>query len=335
MGTENERVLIIGGSGFVGTNLVEHYINHGASVLNLDRRTPLNHDLKHLWRSVDILDQESLYQAVREFAPHYVLHMAARTDLDGASIVDYAANTKGVSNLIDVLSGVNSVRRVVFTSSMLVCGLGYLPKSEIDFYPNTFYGESKVEGERIVRATITGAYSWLIVRPTSLWGPWFDIPYRYFFDAVAKGVYMHPRNRKTFRSYGYIGNVVFQLDKLLTAPARLVHAKVFYLSDYEPLEIGAWGREIALAFGVHPPREIPLLILRAIAKVGDFVKKIGVQNPPLTSFRLNNMLTEAVFDQEQLYNIVGDCPYSLEQGVAETVRWLQSRKSHQQETANR
>jgi hypothetical protein len=56
-----------------------------------------------------------------------------------------------------------------------------------------------------------------MVRPTSIWGPWFEIPYRTFFDATARGRYLHPRGRKVRKSFGYVGNTVYQLDRLMFA----------------------------------------------------------------------------------------------------------------------
>ena len=111
--------------------------------------------------------------------------MAARTDLDGQSLEDYAANIKGVENIVNVINKIESVNKIIFTSSRLVCEIGYNPKDELDYKPSTVYGESKILGEKIVRASKIKNTDWLIVRPTSLWGPWFGIPYKSFFDIIA------------------------------------------------------------------------------------------------------------------------------------------------------
>ena len=46
------RVLVTGGSGFIGTNLIGALIDQGADVRNLDIQTPLNSDQEALWQPV-------------------------------------------------------------------------------------------------------------------------------------------------------------------------------------------------------------------------------------------------------------------------------------------
>jgi hypothetical protein len=66
-------------------------------------------------------------------------------------------------------------------------------------------------------------------------------------------------------------------------------------------------------------------VLRPIAWLGDALKTLGWHNPPLTSFRLNNLLTPMVHDLEPLRAIVGELPYTMETGVSLTVDWLRAR----------
>ena len=323
------RILVTGGSGFIGTNLVEIFLNRADEVLNLDIKQPRNPALVDTAKKVDILDAKQLKEAVRSFHPEYIFHLAARTDLDGESIDDYKANTIGVRNLIEAASCVASIRRVVFASSMYVCRLGYIPRHDSDYCPNTYYGESKVLGERIVRELAGNSFVWVIVRPTSIWGPWFDVPYKGFFAAVKKGLYFHPRGHKVKRSYGFVLNVVSQLAGLISrqVEAQQVHAKMFYLADYQPVDVKQWADTIAVAFGKSKTHEAPLFLMRLIAAGGDLFKRLGARNPPLTSVRLNNLLTSAVVDMNLVRSLCGESPYTLEAGVRITVEWMRRPES--------
>jgi nucleoside-diphosphate-sugar epimerase len=318
------RILVTGGSGFIGTNLVEHFHHRGDTVLNLDISPPRNPLHQHFWRELSILDLGGLDTAVRAFDPDYIVHMAARTDLSGASVEDYRANTAGVSNLIEVSRGIAGLKRIVFASSMLVCKVGYRPRSPTDYCPTTAYGESKVRFEKIISRD-AGDLPWVIVRPTSIWGPWFDIPYKDFFTAVRRGLYVHPRGRRIRRSYGYVGNTVVQLARLLSVPLETVRSKTFYLADYEPIELKSWATTIQQAFGAPRVREVPLALLRCGAKLGDCLAACGYRSPPLTTFRLNNLLTDAVHDVKPLEDVCGPSPYTIEEGVARTADWMKQR----------
>ena len=67
---------------------------------------------------------------------------------------------------------------------------------------------------------------------------------------------------------------------------------------------------------------MPLSFLKAIALVGDLLKKFGYKNPPLTSFRLNNIVTDMVYDLSTLELVCGQLPYGLEDGVKITTKWI-------------
>ena len=316
------RLAITGGSGFIGTNLVHFYEQQGScEILNLDLAAPACAAQAPLWKRVDILDRPLLEQALLEFAPRYLVHLAAGTDLSGRTLADYRANVAGVANLLAACEKLPGLKKVLFASTKLVCKNGYSPRHPFDYCPDTPYGHSKAAGEKLVLNSNLPC-PWTIVRPTSIWGPWFREPYRNFFHTVRKGLYLHPRGERPLKTYGYVGNTVCQLDRLLQAPAPAVAGKVFYLGDYEPLEVYGWAVLISRAFGVRAPLEIPPAALKIAARCGDLLLKAGLKKVPYSSFRLKNILTGAVYPLEDLREHCPDLPYTLEEGVAETVAWL-------------
>lgn len=54
------RILVTGGSGFIGTNLVDYYLSKGEEVINFNIAPPKNAQHKPYWRKVDILDSVAL-----------------------------------------------------------------------------------------------------------------------------------------------------------------------------------------------------------------------------------------------------------------------------------
>lgn len=322
-----ERILITGGSGFIGTNLVEYYVQRGAEVLNLDIAEPRNQSHVQHWQKADILDSVLLRERIKAFKPNFIFHMAARTDLDGLSADDYAANIVGVENIISSIESLVGLKRIVFASSRLVCRIGYQPTGELDYCATTPYGESKVLGEKIVRAaSYRIPCSWAIVRPTSIWGPWFDIPYKTFFLTVAKGRYFHPGSTEIRKSFGFVGNTVHELHRLIAVGEQSVFGRTFYLADYPAIDVRDFANAIQDELGVSKIRSIPVVALRVAAMLGDAAKNMGYANPPLTSFRLDNLLTPMLHDLESLKSVVGELPYTMQQGVAATVSWLRQQK---------
>ena len=230
----SQRTLVTGGSGFIGTNVVASLLARGAEVRSLDAQPPACEDHRRVFRQVDLLDADAMREAFAEFQPVHVIHLAARTDLDGADVDAYPANTTGVGNLIAALARTPSVQRCVFTSTKLVCPNDHAVRSFDEYCPETDYGRSKVVSEKIIKQSASLSCEWCIVRPTGIWGPWFHVPYRGFFLMVARGRYIHPRGTDAPKSFGYVGNVVFQIEALLNASREKIHEQTFYLSDYEP-----------------------------------------------------------------------------------------------------
>jgi GlcNAc-P-P-Und epimerase len=315
------RIVVTGGSGFIGTNLVEHLAHRGDTVTNLDMAPPRNREQRQHWVQVDVRDRVALAEAVDRAGADVVVHLAARTDLAGTALDDYRSNTDGVANLVAAARS-GQARRVVFGSSQLVCTPGHVPAHDLDFSPPNPYGRSKVVGEEIVRAEAGDAFEWVIARPTSIWGPWFGELYSAFFRTVQAGRYLHPRGVRIRKAFGYVGNAVHQLTCLVEAPVDEVHGRVFYVSDHEPYPIHEWAAMIADALGARKVREVPVGVLRVAARAGDLLQRLGVQQPPLTSYRLRNMLTETVFDMEPLRRLCGPLPWDLEEATRATARWL-------------
>ena len=240
--------------------------------------------------------------------------------MDGRDLDAYSSNTTGVEVVIAVSGEASGLQRRVFASSRLVTPVGYTPSGPPDVRPDSWYGESKVKGERLVRAEAGG--SWVIVRPTSIWGPWFGVPYRQFFDNVLAGRYVHPRGLEVMKTFGFVDNTTDQLRSILFASGDAVNGATLYLGDH-PIEVGAFADLIADSAGVRRARRVPLTLLRAAAVLGDAGKKAGLfGEAPLTTQRLRNQTTDMVFDLDDLWAVAGQPRITLTEGVAKTNAWL-------------
>lgn len=312
------KIAITGASGFIGTNLLED-LSKQHEVINIDFNAPKIDSHTKYWKNVDIVDYGLFEKTIIEFNPDYIVHLAARTDLDGKTIEDYSANTVGVENLLKIVNKLPHLQKVIVTSSMLVCRAGYQPKNQHDYAPSTVYGESKVMTEKIVWANIP-ACDWAIVRPTSIWGPYFGVPYRNFFDTVKSGMYFHVGHRSCSKTYGYVGNAVYQIKQILFNDTAEVNNKVFYLGDNPPIFIEEWGNQIGKEIG-RKIRRVPYWLIKCAAWVGDFLGLFGVHFP-MTSFRLRNMTTDNIIDLSNTEEIAPNPPVDRINGIKKTLKWL-------------
>ena len=269
------------------------------------------------------MDYEKLEKIFIDFKPDYVVHLAAKTGAHSIKdIKEFAPNIDGVKNIINACIRVNTVKRVIFTSSLLVCKMGYIPKHDTDYMPTTAYGMSKVEGEKVVRNWQNLPVEWTIIRPISVWGPWMIEPYIDFFKAVYRGWYMHIGHGHYKRSMGYVENIAHEIHSILLAPEGKVNAKTFYVGDPEPTDLYDFAEEVRRQMGVRRILKMPFTVAKGLAMCGDILKALGWVNAPLTTFRLNNILTEYVFDLSPIMEISAPLPFTIKEGIARSIEWM-------------
>jgi nucleoside-diphosphate-sugar epimerase len=313
------KVLVTGGSGFIGTSLIDALAVRGVPLLNLDAKRPLKPEHQPSWRACDILDSVRLRNAVAEFGPTHIVHLAARTDVAGRTIEEYAVNTQGTANLLAAIAHSPSVTRVLITSSQFVHQYQGLPAHDEDFAPHTLYGESKVVAEQLTRSANLQC-EWAIIRPTNIWGPWHPRYPLEFWKVLSRGLYVHPGRARVVRSYGYVGNVVHQIISLLTAPAARVDGRVFYVGD-QPIDLYDWVNGFSLQQIGKPVKVFPTWCVKGMAVLGDILGLARIPFP-LTLSRYKSMTTSNAAPMDAIHELCGDPPYTLEAGIAETVKWL-------------
>jgi dTDP-glucose 4,6-dehydratase len=125
-----QRVLITGGAGFIGSNLIRHMLSLGYQVLSLDKLTYAGNlnslaDLPNCsdyhFAQVDICDLEYVQRSLTDFAPHSIMHLAAESHVDRSidgplgdnTVVAAASVTKSFPSNV-VVAGVPSaiVKRI-------------------------------------------------------------------------------------------------------------------------------------------------------------------------------------------------------------------------------
>ena len=321
------KIAITGASGFIGTNYVDFLLGReGTKFINIDKSPPRCIAHGAFWRECDILDFDKLQHVLCEFSPDFVVHLAADTGVDLVDIEDFRCNYHGVENLISACEALPNLKHIVFASSLLVCKVGYIPRSFTDFLPSTVYGVSKVMGEMIVRQSRSHRYSWTIVRPISIWGPWNDQPYASFFRAIMQGWYFHIGDGNYCRSLGYVLNAVQQIHSILEADIIDVSSKTFYIADPNPVSLREMAELIKECSGSKHIRSVPLSIAKYLSSIGDIFRILGWRSVPLTSFRLRNITTEYIYDLSPISSLCSFEPIGLRDGIRATLDHLRTSK---------
>ena len=312
--------IVTGASGFVGGHVMDRLIDSGRSVRGLSRSIPVRRKHADLTDQVDLLDRVGLLHSVRRHAPSEIVHLGARTDFfEREDRVAWTVNTQGTRNLLAAAAEAGRPIRLIFVSSFVVERRA--EAAERGSESRLDYVGSKLEGERIVRADAGRSGPWCIVRPATVWGPGQRGPSLGFFRAVSAGRYFHPGRPDPPKRLSYVGNLAFQIERLLDAPADRIAGRTFYLADYDLTTNRKWAEAICRRLEIASPRTLPGPLVRLAAWFGDALRAAGVTDPPMTSRRLANMRKDTSWVPiEELREITGPrLPYTLEQGVACTL----------------
>ena len=112
------------------------------------------------------------------------------------------------------------------------------------------------------------------------------------------------------------------MQKILFNENEQVDCSTYYLADYPENSIQQWAELIRKNLGKGKTPVFPISLMKLIAKAGDLLKTLGWSDPPLTSFRLKNMLTGENYPFEKTQAVVRSLPFNMEEGVRQTLIWM-------------
>ncbi len=151
----NKRVLVTGGNGYLGRNLIRQLNKLEASVFCVDiHEQSVTKGTEYF--CVDLRNIEELKKTIRSIQPQIIYHLAAslnRTRDFEITVDIFDINVNGTVNLLNALSGI-SYENLIFTSTSEVYGGSQIKppfKEECDFVPASPYSLSKYNAEMVIR----------------------------------------------------------------------------------------------------------------------------------------------------------------------------------------
>jgi len=173
----DEKILITGGLGFVGKNLVKSLSKENELLVIDNKEVDKDYLSKNYnYKKIDIRDS-NLKNIFRNFNPDVVIHCAAQTSVI-ESINDpettKSINVNGTQNIINTLKELDNCFFVFFSSGGAIYGNPkYLPvDEEHPLEPISEYGFSKYKGEKLIERNLEESnIKYAILRPSNIYGP--------------------------------------------------------------------------------------------------------------------------------------------------------------------
>lgn len=266
--TELGRVLVTGGSGFVGANLVTELLDQGLEVRTFDRvPSPLPaHPRLEVFEG-DITNADDVAAAVD--GTDTIIHTAAIIDLmGGASVTEeyrrrsFAVNVEGTKNLVHAAQKCGAKRFVYTASNSVVMG-GQRISGGDETLPyterfNDLYTETKVVAEKFVLSQ-NGVQGLLTcsIRPSGIWGRGDQTMFRKLFESVLAGhVKVLVGNKKAKLDNSYVHNLIhgFILAAQHLVPGGTAPGQAYFINDGEPINMFEFARPVVEACGQRWPK---------------------------------------------------------------------------------
>ncbi|SEA61985.1 Nucleoside-diphosphate-sugar epimerase [Arachidicoccus rhizosphaerae] len=314
------KIAIIGGSGFVGTRLINELKEHGHSeVINIDKQP--SHFYPEITTLANVLDQNKLDELLAGQDLVVLLAAEHRDDVTPKTLY-YDVNVQGMRNVLNSMD-TNGIKRIIFTSSVAVYGLNKENPSELNpVDPFNEYGKTKYQAEEVLQKWYAkdGSRNVNIVRPTVIFGERNRGNVFNLLRQISSGKFMMVGNGDNKKSMAYIGNIVTFLRFFIE---KLSHGyNVFNYVDKPDFTMN----ELVTHIGTVLERNIPTTkVPYAIGMLGgfgfDFLAKLSGKKFNISSVRVKKFCATTQFDASALMTLGFVPPYTLAEGLANTLRY--------------
>lgn len=315
------RVFVTGGSGFVGSHLIEALAREGHSVVAMARSDASA-------RVVEGFGAEASRCSLGAVEPadlggvDAIVHAAAFVEEWGTREQYWRANVDGTQQLLDAARAAGVARFILIgTEAALFDGHALIDIDERAPYPRRqrfLYSETKAEAERRVLAANAPGFTTLSIRPRLVWGPRDASVLPAIVKMAEEGRWSWLDHGRARTSSTHVANLAHAVTLAL---ARGRGGEAYFVADGEDrtmrelLDALTRTRDVTL-----PARSIPGAIARPLAWLVEGTWRLLrlKSPPPMTRFAISMMSRSVTVRIDKAREELGYAPViTVEEGLAQ------------------
>jgi nucleoside-diphosphate-sugar epimerase len=311
------KVLVTGGSGFIGTRLVRRLLDSGHEVRILDLAVSPEH--AGITQVGDVADPRDVDAAVR--GVDLVFHLAAEHHDNVLPVSKYhRTNVEGMQALCAAMA-THGVSRIVFTSSVAVYGFAMDDVTESQPpAPQNLYGSTKLQAELLLDRwrQDDSKRKVAVIRPCVVFGPGNRGNVYNLFRQVASGRFVMIGDGGNRKSMAYVENIV---DALLFLSVHGDNALVNY-ADKPDLSMNALVAIVGKALGKPATRmRLPKRLGLLVGHGCDLAARFLGRRFSISAVRITKFCAESVVNSDRLCSLGFVPVHRLADAVEATVRF--------------
>ena len=313
------KVTLIGGSGFVGTRLIDLLKQGDFEILNIDKQQ--SYFFPEVTTIGDVRDKEKLTELLKGTELVVLLAAEHRDDVSPVSLY-YDVNVGGMQNTLATMEA-NGIKRIVFTSSVAVYGLNKKnPDEKHPKAPFNHYGKSKWQAEQVLEEWFRTHPDWNvnILRPTVIFGERNRGNVYNLLRQIAGGKFLMVGSGNNKKSMAYVGNIVAFIKFLIENKASGYDA--YNYIDKPDFTMNELVSHVGAVLKRHIPATHFPYWLGMMGGYGfDMLAFLTRKKLTISSVRVKKFCATTQFDATKALKTGFKAPYTLGEGLARTLEF--------------
>jgi nucleoside-diphosphate-sugar epimerase len=315
-------LFLTGGSGYVGRNLIRHFVAQGIEVVALARSAQAVEVVQALGATpchADLLDP-GLADAMA--GCRTLIHAAADTNHGRGNGEQQRINVDGTAHVFAAAKAAGIRRAVhISTESVLLDGSPLVAATEEHPRPSRFpggYSRSKAQAEAIALSLASDDLHVTCIRPRFVWGRDDTTALPVLVAAARSGQLAWIDGGHYLTSTTHVANLCAGAELALRHGGN---GEVYFITDDAPTPFRTFVSQLLATQGIDAPdKTVPGWLVRTIATVGDALATVtgGKLKPPVSRQDLATMAVEVTLDIGKARRDLGYAPVmTIDQGMQE------------------
>jgi nucleoside-diphosphate-sugar epimerase len=317
------KILVTGGTGFVGSHLIRELLKEKENTVYALIRDKNKLEFFNLKERITVIAGDLFESEAFPADIELVFHLAALTKVISPQEFIHC-NHDGTRSLLDKLRPLTKLRKVVLLSSLAAAGpnrQSLFLREDMPENPVSLYGKSKLAQEKILQKFCPAPY--IIIRAPIVFGPG-DFDMLAIFRVLSKGILPALGRKERQYSVVYVKDLV---RGMIAAADSCCQNETFYIANTEPI---AWDKFMRAAFLLMGEKRIHKIIVPEVlawflAELSEMHIRIFKRKAIFNRDKFREMRFPVwACSSEKSQNLLHFQPlFPIETAMQETIRWYQ------------